>query len=288
VIGFAIVPLLLAVGATPPDVRISLDSSEPRLTVADTFRVTVTVVSPRLPEAEILETARDRKYLAVLPGKALDMPNALAIRTVETRTVEQNGQFTDTWTYLMEPRLPGPVEFPALDIELRPVKGESIRLRTEPVKVNIVPILPDATTAELRPAAPMLRESGGGWMWGLLLVAAMGGAGYYWFYWRRRNSESAAVTAPETPERDAALARLEQARTPLEAMEVLRGFVRERFGLGEVWLSAADLRGLPEESREELAGLGRDLDSVLYGPDPGLLSPELKARLRDFIRQVST
>lgn len=285
-IGFAIVPLLLAVGAAPPDVRISLETSEPKITVAETFRVTVTVASPRLPEAEILKTARTRKYLITLPGKTLDMPNALTIRTVENRSEERDGQIIDTWSYLMDPQWPGPVEFPALDIELRPVKGDAVSLRTEPVKVAIVPILTDAATAQLCPAAPMLRESTGGWGWGLLIILAMGGAAYYWFHWRPNQLQPAPAAAPKTPERDSTLARLNQARTPLEASGILRDYLRERFGLKEVVTDWRNIPGLPEESREELAGLGRDLDSVLYGRGAGTLSPELKLRLQDFIRAI--
>lgn len=194
---------------------------EVEVTAAEEWKVVWPVVKGTLDEFQVVD--QDERQPELLPDG-------------RTRRVR---------TYVLEPFLAGTYTIPPLEFRFEKEGGESQRLETGEVKVEVRSLLEEGAAAELHDIAPpvSLREKPKlGWLGWLLGGALLAGAAIWW--WRRRvRREAELEAAPRRPAHEIAFEELEALlaldlpgrgetkRFFQELSLILRRYVENRFGV---------------------------------------------------------
>lgn len=255
----------------PVSARIDVSTSE--LTVADRLTVIVSATVPASSLEETLRTGRDRLFQwESLSGQLNQLNGLRLIVDYPVEEVRDRGKVRSVARFEFEPRRPGALEIPSLNLVFASPNAPSIVIRTEPVNITVRSLVEgDPLKAAPRPAASLPEEAKSGiWAWLLaitLLVAA-------WFL-QRRAAASVDLPAPVLSPREAALANLERASESSRWLEILREY-----------LASGDESGISSGDRATLVHLLRDLDAIRFAPEESSKPPQVRERLQNFIQTV--
>ncbi len=263
------------------------------ISVADLLRVQVTMIVPAVPEAEMLETGNKRRYRPEPPHRALSGLAQFHLKGIETPISGEvrDGMVVDTWSYLLEPRLPGSYEIPELTLIYWPNEDSTIPLTitTTPIPVIVKSVVTgNPLEADIHPAAPLGTKKSDWKRWllvGLIIVI--------WLVVRQRYAKR---RTPNAEGRDAAqqqrkrfLAEFDRAKDAAEVQDVLDRFVLETYGLEMSKLTADELRNHPtilDLPREELAQIKAELEKASFAKGDGTIDPPLRERIRELMESV--
>tara|TARA_R110002096_G_scaffold100173_5_gene221970 strand:- start:3521 stop:4420 length:900 start_codon:yes stop_codon:yes gene_type:complete len=265
-------------------------------TVADTLTLSVTMVVPEVPMAEMKETGNQRRFKPEPPYRSIAAMPEFALAKVEKSISgkESAGFIVDRWDYRLLPNLPGEGQIPELTLVFWPNDESSIPLTitTEPIPYTISSMVEgDPLDAELKPAVKSIRPDRGWirWVSITLIIAVWGGLRFR--YWKARLfGEKAVVSESAEKPGASALVALRDASSETEIRAVLETAMKERFDVDLASLSRGEidkLSVLPANLRANLAQIRSDLDEAAFARTENRANPELRQRVVEFLKSIS-
>lgn len=271
-------------------VRVTVEVANTEISVADQFEITVSVTVPKLPFDQVLEKARDRNYRTQPPADQLARLPNMALLQIQMDSSQNASSVTDSWTFTLEPQLPGELEIPALTITCDPAEeGDTpIQVVTEPIPIVVRSVIATPGNATLKEAAPKIETSAGPWKWLLLALAVLIWAVLRFGLYRRRLYQGKFYNpARARNPSEYALDELERAEDAQSIHRMLRMVMRSAFDMDISKMPEPTLmesKALSQEAEIELVEILRQLESAIYAKETEKVSPELKARVREFLK----
>ena len=278
----------------PVRVEVSLKPSA-STTVAQKLKVNITTFVPTVPSNVTLETGNIRRFKLEPPHRALGGLEKLGLKQVEMSVSGQKrgDLIVDSWTYVLEPKLPGEYEIPALSLVFWPTDDSNVPLvvTTDPLPIEVKSILTeDPYSADLKPAAGPMKKSKGGVRWMLVLAVAALWAGTRYYLWKSRQEKGAKLGDTDQSSQSPVLREIEETSDPGKLVRILERFVLAKFGLEITKLSEAEIRAhseIPEIPRAMLADIKRDLDSAVFAKEEVEVDSGAKQRAIEFIKSLN-
>jgi hypothetical protein len=231
--------------AARAEARVSRDS----LTIGDRIQLTVSILTPA--------------------GARIDPPSTdeglgqFVVKQWDTDTKQRDGSDSLIFRYVITTYTTGRCSIPSLPFTLTH-EGQSDTLRTEPIPVHVVSVIPPTDSASLRDLKPPFSAGRRSllWLWLLLgaagIVAAIAGGRHLW----RRARKPAPPPPPPPPYEEAveALRRLESRDYPAKGMarefvfelsEIIKRYAGRRFDVNAPEFTTDELLEWVESSQLE-------------------------------------
>jgi len=243
------------------------------LTVAERLTLVVSTAVPAASLEETLRTGNDRVFqFESLSGQLRQINGLRLLSESPAEEVIDGGMIRSTAQFDFEPRRPGDLEIPALNLVFASANAPPIVIRTDPVKIAVRSLV-DGDPLKAVPRGPVaLPEEQGSGMWAWLLAILLAAAA--WFH-QRCAAASIELPMPLLSPREAALASLERSTEPGRWVEILRDY-----------LAACDERRITPGDRATLVHLLGDLDAIRFAADESSKPTQVRERLQNFIRTM--